>query len=96
MVFVPCRGKNNIKKKLQESFLSEIFEILVCFWAEKLPIWEKNILFSQHVGGKNKIKLKCQFFLSSLMAIVDCRATQGYSIHSLVLQMYLMKILPKA
>ena len=22
----------------------------------------KNILFSQHVGGKNEIKLKCQFF----------------------------------
>ncbi len=38
------------------------FEDFGCFWTEKLPIWEKNIPSSQHVGGKNKIKLNCQFF----------------------------------
>ncbi len=58
-------GKKITKKK---HFRSQIFscrkhlKILVALWAEKLLIWGKNILSSQHVGGKNKIKLKCQFF----------------------------------
>ena len=38
------------------------FENFGCFWIEKLPIWEKNLLSAHQVGGKNKIKLKCQFF----------------------------------
>ncbi len=32
------------------------------FLGRKTTDLGKNILFSQHVGGKNKIKLKCQFF----------------------------------
>ncbi len=37
------------------------FEDFGCFWTENLLNWEKNLLSSQHVGGK-KIKLKYQFF----------------------------------
>ncbi len=59
-VFVPCWRKKNLKKKIQASdffYYRKHIEDFSYFWTEKLPIWEKNLLSSQHVGGKNKIKL---------------------------------------
>ncbi len=61
-VFMPCqRRKKNLRSQIFFSCRRH-FENVGCFGAEILPIWEKNILSSQHLGGKNKIKLICQFF----------------------------------
>ncbi len=61
-VFVPCRRKKKLKKKKPSGvFLVRDFLKSWFFLGRKTTdLEEKN--FSQHVGGKNKIKLKCQFF----------------------------------
>ncbi len=38
------------------------FEDFGCFWTVKLPIREEKLISSQHVGGKNKLRLKYPFF----------------------------------
>ncbi len=57
-------GKKN-KIKFQASdffFLSETFWRFWLFLDRKTTDLEKNLLSSQHVGGKNQMKLKCQLF----------------------------------
>ncbi len=55
-------NKNKIPGVRFVFFAGDILKILVVFGQKNYRFGDKNLLSSHHVGGKNKIKLKCQFF----------------------------------